>query len=54
MTLLIIMMCSLTTSQIGVDFSLKVLNWDADRIIKLQLWDIAGEYIVKYLASTNK
>jgi hypothetical protein len=29
--------------QIGVDFALKVLNWDADTIVRLQLWDIAGK-----------
>ncbi|XP_058804053.1 ras-related protein Rab-32 isoform X2 [Phymastichus coffea] len=28
---------------IGVDFALKVLNWDAKNIIRLQLWDIAGQ-----------
>lgn len=28
---------------IGVDFALKVLNWDADTIVRLQLWDIAGQ-----------
>ncbi|XP_022114936.1 ras-related protein Rab-32 isoform X4 [Pieris rapae] len=28
---------------IGVDFALKVLNWDANTIIRLQLWDIAGQ-----------
>ena len=28
---------------IGVDFALKVLNWDPSTIIRLQLWDIAGE-----------
>lgn len=28
---------------IGVDFALKVLNWDPHTIIRLQLWDIAGE-----------
>jgi Ras-related protein Rab-32 len=27
---------------IGVDFALKVLNWDQDTVIRLQLWDIAG------------
>lgn len=27
---------------IGVDFALKVLNWDQNTIIRLQLWDIAG------------
>ena len=30
--------------KIGVDFALKVLNWDADTIVRLQLWDIAGMY----------
>ncbi|CAD5120245.1 DgyrCDS8815 [Dimorphilus gyrociliatus] len=28
---------------IGVDFALKVINWDADTVIRLQLWDIAGQ-----------
>ncbi|XP_037946104.1 ras-related protein Rab-32 isoform X3 [Teleopsis dalmanni] len=28
---------------IGVDFALKVLNWDANTIVRLQLWDIAGQ-----------
>lgn len=28
---------------IGVDFALKVINWDADTIVRLQLWDIAGQ-----------
>ncbi|XP_022091094.1 ras-related protein Rab-32-like isoform X2 [Acanthaster planci] len=28
---------------IGVDFALKVINWDADTLIRLQLWDIAGQ-----------
>lgn len=27
---------------IGVDFALKVLQWDIDTVIRLQLWDIAG------------
>ena len=30
--------------QIGVDFALKVINWDADTVVRLQLWDIAGKY----------
>lgn len=28
---------------IGVDFALKVINWDDDTLIRLQLWDIAGQ-----------
>uniref|UniRef100_A0A7N6BLF7 Ras-related protein Rab n=1 Tax=Anabas testudineus TaxID=64144 RepID=A0A7N6BLF7_ANATE len=28
---------------IGVDFALKVLQWDNDTVIRLQLWDIAGQ-----------
>ena len=28
---------------IGVDFALKVINWDQNTIIRLQLWDIAGQ-----------
>ncbi|MBN3297513.1 ras-related protein Rab-38 [Amia ocellicauda] len=28
---------------IGVDFALKVLNWDDQTVIRLQLWDIAGQ-----------
>lgn len=28
---------------IGVDFALKVINWDATTLIRLQLWDIAGQ-----------
>ncbi|XP_061608248.1 ras-related protein Rab-38-like isoform X2 [Phyllopteryx taeniolatus] len=28
---------------IGVDFALKVLQWDADETVRLQLWDIAGQ-----------
>ena len=27
---------------IGVDFALKVLQWDNDTVVRLQLWDIAG------------
>lgn len=30
-------------STIGVDFALKVINWDANSIVRLQLWDIAGQ-----------
>ncbi|RWS14738.1 Rab32-like protein [Dinothrombium tinctorium] len=28
---------------IGLDFALKVINWDKNTIIRLQLWDIAGQ-----------
>lgn len=28
---------------IGVDFALKVLHWDQNTIVRLQLWDIAGQ-----------
>lgn len=28
---------------IGVDFALKVLNWDSRTLVRLQLWDIAGK-----------
>lgn len=31
---------------IGVDFALKVLQWDHDTVIRLQLWDIAGLFNV--------
>ena len=31
---------------IGVDFALKVINWDSDTLIRLQLWDIAGRPVV--------
>eukprot|EP00732_Lithocolla_globosa_P002240 Lithocolla_globosa_v1_NODE_1411_length_2599_cov_8.375786.p1 type:complete len:219 gc:universal NODE_1411_length_2599_cov_8.375786:2081-1425(-) len=30
-------------STIGVDFALKTLNWSSDTVIRLQLWDIAGQ-----------
>ncbi|KPP59419.1 hypothetical protein Z043_122658, partial [Scleropages formosus] len=26
---------------IGVDFALKVINWDQRTVVRLQLWDIA-------------
>ena len=29
---------------VGVDFALKILKWSETETIKLQLWDIAGEY----------
>jgi len=30
-------------STIGVDFALKEINWDAKTLVRLQLWDIAGQ-----------
>jgi len=30
-------------STIGVDFALKVINWDPKTMVRLQLWDIAGQ-----------
>ena len=29
-----------------MDFALKVINWDPDTLIRLQLWDIAGKVVV--------
>ena len=29
--------------QIGVDFALKVLDKGRDKLVRLQLWDVAGE-----------
>ncbi|XP_074600368.1 RAS oncogene family member Rab32 isoform X2 [Brevipalpus obovatus] len=28
---------------IGVDFALRVIHWDANTVVRLQLWDIAGQ-----------
>lgn len=38
---------------IGVDFALKVLNWDAETIVRLQLWDIAGKEM-KFTVADSK
>ncbi len=34
---------------IGVDFALKVLNWDHKTVVRLQLWDIAGAFTLLWL-----
>ena len=34
---------NLYRATIGVDFALKVINHDQNTIIRLQLWDIAGQ-----------
>lgn len=34
--------CTWLVHQIGVDFALKVINWDPNTTVRLQLWDIAG------------
>ncbi|GLD74977.1 ras-related protein Rab-38-like protein [Lates japonicus] len=36
---------------IGVDFALKVLNWDHKTVVRLQLWDIAVAFLL--LSSTD-
>lgn len=30
-------------ASIGVDFSMKVIDWDSHTRVRLQLWDIAGK-----------
>ena len=37
---------------IGVDFALKVINWDSNTIIRLQLWDIAGQVSIVHISMT--
>lgn len=32
---------------IGVDFSMKVIDWDGHSRVRLQLWDIAGKSLFK-------
>ena len=34
----------LDSEKIGVDFAMKVINWDSNTVIRIQLWDIAGEF----------
>ena len=39
----LLVVVDLDFNYIGVDFALKVINWDTDTLIRLQLWDIAGK-----------
>lgn len=34
---------------VGVDFALKMIKWSETQTIKLQLWDIAGNYSYTYI-----
>lgn len=31
-------------ASIGVDFALKTIEWDPKTVVRLQLWDIGGEF----------
>lgn len=41
--IVLLVVVDLDFNYIGVDFALKVINWDTDTLIRLQLWDIAGK-----------
>lgn len=38
---------------IGVDFALKVINWDSKTLVRLQLWDIAGKGQRSFFCAQN-
>lgn len=38
---------------IGVDFALKVINWDSKTLVRLQLWDIAGKDALQPVAMSK-
>lgn len=50
--------CSLTATQIGADYWLKVLDWDCNTTVHLELWDISGHtdnnYFDNLLSVYNK
>lgn len=35
-------------ASIGVDFALKTIEWDPQTVVRLQFWDIAGEFWHKW------
>ena len=35
--------------KIGVDFAMKILNWNENTIIRLQFWDIEGRKILLHI-----
>lgn len=39
---------------IGVDFALKVINWDSKTLIRLQLWDIAGKRKMPFFSFVSR
>lgn len=39
---------------IGVDFALKVINWDSKTLIRLQLWDIAGKRKTSFFSLVSR
>jgi len=50
--------CSLTATQIGTDYWLKVLDWDCNTTVHLELWDLSGHtdnnYFDNLLSVYNK
>ncbi|MXQ87561.1 hypothetical protein E5288_WYG000021 [Bos mutus] len=39
---------------IGVDFALKVLNWDSRTLVRLQLWDIAALFWLSFVLNSKQ
>lgn len=36
--------------QVGVDFAMKVLVWDVDTLLRLQIWDISGTQLGQFIS----